>query len=409
MRCTAPVALRAMLAAAMLLASEAWAVEFEVVTIDPEPGKVVYAVTVADVDGDGREDAVALTENQLLWYQAPQWTKRVILSGGTQADNVCVAPHDIDGDGQVDFAVGAGWPKSGGTIQWVARGESLDDRWSVYPIAAEPWTHRMRWADVLGSGHQQLVVSPLNATSGPGVRLTAFAIPANPRTDRWKPTVLDASLDRLHNHWCVPQTAVGLTETADQPTITLTASQEGVRAIIANTETPVETHQVGFLVGATGESPAERGAGEVRTGRLASGQPFLATIEPMHGTHAVVYLINGYPDNHPPTRIVLTDQLKGGHAVGCADLDGDGDDEVVIGYREPNPQVGVLVFDRQADGKWSETAIDPDGVACEDLVIADLTGDGRPDILAGGRATHNVRLYVNRGTGNSRRSVTPQR
>jgi hypothetical protein len=33
-------------------------------------------------------------------------------------------------------------------------------------------------------------------------------------------------------------------------------------------------------------------------------------------------------------------------------------------------------------------------VATEDLVVADLTGDGHPDIVAGGRATHNVKLYV---------------
>ena len=30
-------------------------------------------------------------------------------------------------------------------------------------------------------------------------------------------------------------------------------------------------------------------------------------------------------------------------------------------------------------------------------LLADLTGDGRPDIVAGGRATHNVKLYVNQG------------
>ncbi len=34
-------------------------------------------------------------------------------------------------------------------------------------------------------------------------------------------------------------------------------------------------------------------------------------------------------------------------------------------------------------------------MATEDLVVADLTGDSRPDIVAGGRATHNVKLYVN--------------
>ena len=39
-----------------------------------------------------------------------------------------------------------------------------------------------------------------------------------------------------------------------------------------------------------------------------------------------------------------------------------------------------------------------DGViACEDLTVADLNGDGRPDIIATGRQTGNVRIYWNEG------------
>jgi hypothetical protein len=41
--------------------------------------------------------------------------------------------------------------------------------------------------------------------------------------------------------------------------------------------------------------------------------------------------------------------------------------------------------------------MDAGGMATEDLMVADLTGDNRPDIVAGGRGTHNVKLYVNEG------------
>jgi hypothetical protein len=34
-------------------------------------------------------------------------------------------------------------------------------------------------------------------------------------------------------------------------------------------------------------------------------------------------------------------------------------------------------------------------MACEDLQLGDLDGDGRPDIAASGRATKNVKLYFN--------------
>ena len=48
-----------------------------------------------------------------------------------------------------------------------------------------------------------------------------------------------------------------------------------------------------------------------------------------------------------------------------------------------------LAFDRHV--------LDDGGVAVEDLVAADLDGDGRPDVVAGGRASHNVKIYWNLG------------
>ncbi len=83
--------------------------EFETVEIDANIGKVCYAVNLCDVDGDGRLDVVAVTDNSVFWYQNPGWQKRVIIENQTPLDNVCIAPHDIDGDGLLDFALGAGW------------------------------------------------------------------------------------------------------------------------------------------------------------------------------------------------------------------------------------------------------------------------------------------------------------
>src|SRR5690606_23921061 len=80
--------------------------QFEEVVIDPEVcNRACYAVALADVDGDGRDDIVAVTEDQVLWYQNPDWRKRVIIDRQTEPDNVCIAPYDIDGDGKVDFAL----------------------------------------------------------------------------------------------------------------------------------------------------------------------------------------------------------------------------------------------------------------------------------------------------------------
>ncbi|TWT73400.1 FG-GAP repeat domain-containing protein [Allorhodopirellula solitaria] len=396
--------------ATALLATTGLAVEFTAQVIDPQPGKVVYAVAVEDIDGDGADDIIAVTENRVLWYQAPDWKPHVILDGVTQSDNVCVAPLDIDRDGQIDLALGAGWPQSGGTVQWLSRGENVNAPWQLHAITAEPWTHRMRWSDVLGKGEPQLVVSPLNATVRPdGVRLLALEIPSDPRTDRWQPTLLNGELNRMHNHWCVDPDAIGMsTETAQDRPVTLTASEEGISVVAPAAGSANRYRRIPLLAGAQGDEASQRGAGEVKTGQLAGGTRFLATIEPMHGTHAVVYplpdnLFADLPDDlselvpdEKPDRIVLTDDLRGGHALWCADLDQDGSDEIVVGYRDPNPAVGILVFDHQQDGTWAEQRVG-DEVACEDLIVADVNGDGWLDIIAGGRATHNVVVYLNQG------------
>jgi hypothetical protein len=87
-------------------------------------------------------------------------------------------------------------------------------------------------------------------------------------------------------------------------------------------------------------------------------------------------------------------------------MDGDGSDEIVIGVRGDSPKGnplkegwGVRIYKAEnADGSaWSRQMIDTGGVSTEDLAVADLDGDGRPDIVAVGRFTHNVRIYWNEG------------
>ena len=143
--------------------------EFEHQVIDPQIDKVCYGLTLADVNGDKKIDLVAVSNRAVYWYQNPSWKRHTIIADQTIKDNVCIAPYDIDGDGQIDFALGAGWTGTG-TLQWLSRTADKSSNWTVHPIGKIRWTHRMRFADVLGLGKSQLVVSPLNKTAGSGVQ-----------------------------------------------------------------------------------------------------------------------------------------------------------------------------------------------------------------------------------------------
>jgi hypothetical protein len=50
----------------------------------------------------------------------------------------------------------------------------------------------------------------------------------------------------------------------------------------------------------------------------------------------------------------------------------------------------VAIFD---PGDWKHQIVDSGGMAAEDLTLADLNSDGKLDIVAVGRATHNVKIY----------------
>src|SRR5262245_30893834 len=124
-----------------------------------------YAVTVADINNDGKIDIIAINPTQAAWFENPTWKKHVVMDGLTKKDNVCIAAHDIDGDGRLDLALGAEWmptnTESGGSLQWLRQPEDPAKRWELFPIAAEPTLHRIRWGDVDGDGRKELLVAPL--------------------------------------------------------------------------------------------------------------------------------------------------------------------------------------------------------------------------------------------------------
>jgi hypothetical protein len=51
----------------------------------------------------------------------------------------------------------------------------------------------------------------------------------------------------------------------------------------------------------------------------------------------------------------------------------------------------------ESSEQWKTYTIDDNQMACEDLKVVDLDGDGKPEIVAAGRATNNLVIYWNEG------------
>jgi hypothetical protein len=379
--------------------------------------KVGYAVLPTDINADGRTDLVVVDTERVIWFENPSWKLRTIIAGGTQPDNVCIDAADLDGDGKVELALGAGWRPSdtlsGGTLQWLRRQPDPSQPWTVHAVDAEPTLHRHRFADLDGDGRKELVVAPLFGRGTTraknfaerGVRLLAFTPPADPARP-WARSVIDDRLHVMHNFEPVDFDGDGRLDL-------LTASYDGVHLHVRAANGSWSASRIG--AGNQTNPAGSRGASEIRLGRLKGGTRFIATIEPWHGNEVVVYTEpapagsgqaaaggNGKPDSADRlwTRTVLDNRLLWGHAVRCVDLDGDGSDELVIGVRDalsPAESRGVRLYapDDLASGKWSRRILENGPMATEDLTAADLDADGRPELIAVGRATGNVRIYWN--------------
>lgn len=355
----------------------------ERVVVDAEfPGG--YQVEVADVNGDGRLDIVALGGATCAWYENPSWTKRAITTSAQTPGIISSATADLDGDGRAEVAAAFEFAMNEptkGKLLLARRGES----WTHVALGDFPSIHRLRVGDVDGDGHRDLVVAPI---FGPKSRPPIFAqdvaevVVLRPKGDLGKtpwPREVAGSQAVLHAIDVIDLDGDGRSDV-------LAAGNDGVVWMRRN-DSGTWDRKV-LVAGAAGEAP-KRGCSEVHVGRLRDGRKVLATIEPWHGTEVVVYLEEVQGTLRFGPRQVLDTTLQDGHALWVADVDRDGHDDVFAGHRGQGRRVSMYRFDGRS---WGRVVLDTE-VAAQDLRGGDFDGDGRPDVVAIGGATKNVVMY----------------
>ncbi len=319
-----------------------------------------YQVAIADLNKDGKPDIIALASgmDELVWFENPKWERHVIVRGQKRMIN-CAA-WDTDGDGVPEIILASMFdnlPKNSiGGVSILRHKGDPRELWEQTEIDKLTTSHRVRWADVEGSGRKVAVNAPLAGAGADAPDFNANVPLVFYRPGEWKREVISTDERGVVHGIFIDGRSI------------LTASFLGI-------------HRYELDHGKWKRTEISKGdpAPWPKSGSsdIAPGKGFLAAIEPWHGTQVVVY--------EKGQRKVIDTTLDQGHTVQVI-----AGKTIVAGHR--GPKGGVNLYERKK-GEWVKTVLD-DSIKANSCEVADFNGDKKPDITCIGGSTANLKLYL---------------
>jgi hypothetical protein len=343
-----------------------------------------YQVVVSDLNQDGKPDLIALASGlpELVWFENPGWQRHVIASNFTQMIN-CVVLHS---GGRLALVLASGFSSdarlSAGNLWLLEPGSDVRQPWKVRELDRLPTSHRLRLADVDGSGKPVVLNAPLTDARAAPPEYRSRTPLVYYRPGEWKRTLISDENQGVMHGICVVDWE------GDHRDEILVASFGGLHRY----KLEPDGHWTRKEIARGDPSPWPKcGASDVAVGQCG-GRRFLCSIEPWHGNQVVVY----HEDKGRWVRQVIEDSFQDGHALATVDLNRDGRDEIIAGYRGKGGGLVFYTAEDEQGQRWKRSELDIGGIAAASCAVVDLNGDGKLDVVCIGSATANLKWYENR-------------
>ncbi len=329
-----------------------------------------YSLAVTDINHDGKADIVALGLNsdEMTWYENPYWTPHRVVTARQAPHMVYLDTADIDGDGVPEIALAHDFNtdphKDKGSVAILHHDGDPARPWVIQRIVDQvPSTHRVRFADIDGSGKPALIVAPIlagTATGFPDPDRNVTPLYAYRPQNGWKRETIT-----LDNQGVVHGLTIADWD-GDGRADVVTSGYSGTFAHMLHKG---KWDRVLLTAGKVAPWPGG-GTSDSAIG-VFNGKKFFVTIEPFHGNMVVVHMPDGKGGF---TRQVIDDQLVGGHALTLVDVDNDGRPEIVAGGN--GKAAGLHFYKADAGGThWTGYPMDDD-MAPAGCITADIRGTG---------------------------------
>ncbi|WP_435320887.1 FG-GAP repeat domain-containing protein [Haloarchaeobius sp. TZWSO28] len=339
--------------------------------VDPEPPGISNVICLpVDLTGNGRDDIIVGAKDgapTLYWYEntADGWERHDMATAhGLEAGGVI---GDVDGDGRVDVIAGQKWDCH--EAYWFRQPTDPRDPWTTHLITDEfQKYHDQAFADVDDDGEPEVVL--LSQKSGV---LLYYDVPTDPTVEPWPTThrhVVSRDVWDVEGLVCTDIDGDGRTE--------IVAGSH-----VFHRHGPDDWEPETLV---TSEWNDERVRNQVAD-LTGDGAPDLVLAEcelPYFGPRRELYRAGRLAWFEAPDWEVhyLKYDLFCPHSLQIADFDGDGRPDIYVAESDlgENPSPEHYVYRNLGGGEF-EAHLVHQGTPTHEAKVADLTGDGRPDIV----------------------------